>query len=173
MTPQIVPMTEADVDAVVAIESAASSKPWTAGVFVDELTQTATRSYEVARIDDIVVGFCGLLVVLDEGHITNIAVATRARRAKVASRLMLSAFDEAARRRVRAITLEVRASNAAAQRLYHQFGFVPAGVRRRYYDDNGEDAIVMWTEAIAGAAMVARLDMIKQTVLHQLGDVPA
>ena len=164
-------MTDYDIDAVVAIESASSSKPWTARVFIDELAQPDTRSYQVARIDDVVVGFCGLMFVLDEGHITNIAVAVAARRTRIASRLLLSAFDEAARRQVRAVTLEVRASNSDAQRLYHQFGFIPAGIRRRYYDDNGEDAIVMWSESIAGSAMTIRLNMIKQTDLNYCGDV--
>ena len=167
MTVALVPMTLADIDAVVAIESIAAPRPWTAGVFADELAQPQTRSYTVATVDGVVVGFCGLLVAADEGHITNIAVDPANRRSGIATRLVLDAFTEARQRGAWALTLEVRASNSGAQRLYHRFGFVPSGVRPRYYDDNGEDAIIMWTEAIADEAMRSRLDTIQQNLALQ------
>ncbi len=148
---------EEDLEAVLAIEIASAPHPWTAGIFADELAQGGTRRYVVALDDERVVGFCGLLLSLDEGHITNIAVDPTLRRRGYAHAMMLVIVRTAIARSLRALTLEVRVSNKAAIALYQRFGFAPGGVRPRYYPDNGEDALIMWAHDIDTAAYSQRL----------------
>jgi ribosomal-protein-alanine N-acetyltransferase len=116
----------------------------------------SSRAWVVARAGHRVVGFGGLMVVLEEGHITNEAVDPEFHRRHVATRMLLVLASEAVDRGVVDLTLEVRASNRAAQRLYQRFGFAPGGIRRRYYQDNGEDALVMWAHDIAASEAVDR-----------------
>ncbi len=148
---------EEDLEAVLAIEIASAPYPWTAGIFADELVQGGTRRYVVALDDLRVVGFCGLLLSLDEGHITNIAVDPTLRRRGYAHAMMLVTIRTAIAKSLRALTLEVRVSNKAAIALYQRFGFAPGGVRPRYYPDNGEDALIMWAHDIDTAAYSLRL----------------
>jgi [ribosomal protein S18]-alanine N-acetyltransferase len=148
---------EEDLEAVLAIEIASAPHPWTAGIFADELAQGGTRRYVVAIDDSRVVGFCGLLLSLDEGHITNIAVDPTLRRRGYAHAMMLVTVRTAIAKSLRALTLEVRVSNKAAIALYQRFGFAPGGVRPRYYPDNGEDALIMWAHDIDTAAYSLRL----------------
>jgi [ribosomal protein S18]-alanine N-acetyltransferase len=150
-------MDEADLDAVLAIEVASAPHPWTAGVFADELAQGGSRRYVVAIENDRVVGFCGLLIAVDEGHITNVAVDPTARRRGYAMALMLVVVRQAIAKSLRALTLEVRVSNKAAITLYQRFGFAPGGVRPRYYPDNNEDALIMWAHDIDTAEYGIRL----------------
>ena len=137
-----------DLDAVLAIEQASTPHPWTAGIFADELAQAESRRYVVAVEADHVVGFCGLLLSLDEGHITNVAVDPSLRRRGFAHEMMLATTRTAIAKSLRALTLEVRVSNSGAIALYQRFGFAPGGVRPRYYPDNGEDALIMWAHDI-------------------------
>jgi ribosomal-protein-alanine N-acetyltransferase len=136
---EIVAMQRRHVREVMPIEQGAYPTPWSRNVFESELQQVATgsRHYVVARRDRELVGYAGLWFV------TNIVVAPAARRSRVGTRLMLHLAARAIERGCVSWTLEVRASNHAAQELYRAFGFAPAGVRKRYYD-NTEDAIVMW-----------------------------
>jgi [ribosomal protein S18]-alanine N-acetyltransferase len=150
-------MEPGDLDAVLVIEQASAPHPWTAGIFADELAQAETRRYVVAVEDDRVVGFCGLLLSLDEGHITNVAVDPSLRRRGYAHEMMLVTVRTAIAKSLRALTLEVRVSNIAAIALYQRFGFAPGGVRPRYYPDNGEDALIMWAHDIDTAAYGTRL----------------
>jgi [ribosomal protein S18]-alanine N-acetyltransferase len=159
MSLRIEPMTLAHVDAVLAIEEASAPHPWTRGIFTDELAHADTRTYRVALISDEVVGFAGVLNQVGEAHITNVAVNPVFRRQGIARALMVELMKLAIERGASAATLEVRASNVGAQRMYHRFGFVPAGVRPRYYRD-GEDAVIMWAEAIDQPAYVNRLSGI-------------
>lgn len=138
------PMRKRHLDQILAIEARAYPNPWTRTVFENELAQGITRSYVVAQVGREVVGYCGVLYVVDEAHITNIAVDPRYHRMRIGTRLMAHAVRQAWDRRITGITLEVRMSNFAAQRLYQKFGFQPAGVRRGYYQDSGEDAMIMW-----------------------------
>ena len=153
---------------VMPIEQGAYPKPWSRPVFESELRQVASRSryYIVARDRSRrrrVVGYAGLWFVHepdgDQAHVTNIVVAPDARRMGVATRLMSALAGPAIDRGCVAWTLEVRASNIAAQELYRQFGFAPAGVRKRYYE-NTEDAIVMWCHDIQSEAYAQRLRSI-------------
>ena len=156
--PTIERMRHRHVGQILAIERSAYPKPWTAKVFHDELDQARAghRHYLVARIGRQVVGYAGLMFVADEAHITNVAVHPDHRRYGVASRLLVELAGVAIARGCTAWTLEVRASSVGAQRLYHSFGFVPAGVRTRYYEGT-EDAIVMWCQDIQTPAYAERL----------------
>jgi len=153
---------------VMPIEQGAYPKPWSRSVFESELRQVASgsRHYIVARDRSRrrrVVGYAGLWFVHepdgDQAHVTNVVVAPDSRRMGVATRLMTSLARTAIERGCVAWTLEVRASNTAAQELYRQFGFAPAGVRKRYYE-NTEDAIVMWCHDIHSEAYAERLQAI-------------
>ena len=156
--PTIERMRHRHVGQILAIERSAYPKPWTAKVFHDELDQARAghRHYLVARIGRQVVGYAGLMFVADEAHITNVAVHPDHRRYGVANRLLVELAGAAIARGCTAWTLEVRASSVGAQRLYHSFGFVPAGVRTRYYEGT-EDAIVMWCQDIQTPAYAERL----------------
>ena len=147
------------------IEHNAYPKPWSRAVFESELRQVASgdRYYVVARERSRgrpLVAYAGLWFVTDpdgdQAHVTNIVVAPDSRRTGVGTRLLASLARVAIERGCVAWTLEVRASNVAAQELYRAFGFVPAGVRKRYYE-NSEDAIVMWGHDIQTPEYRARL----------------
>ena len=152
------PMRKRHVDDVMPIERASYPKPWTAGTFTSELemAKRGQRSYLVARRAGTLVGYAGLMYVVDDAHVTNIAVAPAEQRRGVASRLLAELAWEALDRRCQAMTLEVRVTNTGAQELYRRFGFVPAGIRQRYYE-NTDDAIVMWCNDIDTSAYRDRL----------------
>ncbi len=168
MSFELRPMTVNDIAAVHAIEAAASSQPWTVGMFHDEVRQSDARSYTVAVFDGHVVGFVGLMLVLNEAHITNIAVDPSQRNARLGTRLLLHTTRGAIARGCQSLTLEVRVSNAAARTMYARFGFAPAGVRKAYYADNNEDALVLWAHDIDTAAYGVRLAGIAALVERDL-----
>lgn len=144
---EVAPMELRHVEAVAAIEAAASASPWSAGLFRGEFDVPAgSRTWLVALRDGDVVGFAGAMYVEDEAHVMNVAVDPGQRRQGI-GRVLFAALAAEASRRARHLTLEVRTSNVAARELYRQFGLAPAGVRRRYYPD-GEDAFVMWAHDI-------------------------
>lgn len=144
------------------IEQVAYPKPWSRAVFESELEQvrSGSRYYIVARRRRALIGYAGLWISPDptgaQGHITNIVVAADHRRRGVASRLLGSLAAVAIARGCVALTLEVRVSSTGAQELYRKFGFGPAGVRKRYYE-NTEDAIVMWCHDIQTDEYARRL----------------
>jgi ribosomal-protein-alanine N-acetyltransferase len=145
---EIVPMTEADIDDVLAIEQRASRSPWTRQVFVEELERAWARVelLRERRPGAPPLGFINYWLVRDEVHVLNLAVDPDARRQGHASRLMEHAIGYAHRQRCRYLTLEVRRSNAGAIRLYRKYGFRPVGVRPNYYLEDREDALVMLLE---------------------------
>jgi len=146
MTVSIRPMNRSDIPAVAELESEIYGQPWSPRVFFDELSME-NRRYLVATDDaGIVLGYCGLLIVEEDAHITTIAVAPGARGHQLGARLMLEIVEAALRADTRHLTLEVRVSNDAAQKLYERFGFDPVGRRKNYYKD--EDALVMWATDI-------------------------
>jgi [ribosomal protein S18]-alanine N-acetyltransferase len=152
------PMRRRHLSAVLPIERASYPRPWTEGVFRSEIERATAgdRYYLVARLGTQVVGYGGLMFALDEAHVTNVAVHADHRRRHLGTRLLGELVAEALRRSCTAMTLEVRVSNEAAQALYREFGFVPAGVRQRYYE-NVEDAIVMWCHDLADPAYRQRV----------------
>ncbi|HEY7440586.1 MAG TPA: ribosomal protein S18-alanine N-acetyltransferase [Acidimicrobiia bacterium] len=145
---RITPMRRRHLRSVLTIESQVYPRPWTMSLFLSELALSTTRAYYVAKIGRDVVGYVGLMVGVEEGHITTIAVDPRWQRHQVGTRLLLVAAREAIGRGARALTLEVRVSNRGAQDLYRRFGFVHAGVRKGYYAENNEDAVVMWAREV-------------------------
>jgi ribosomal-protein-alanine N-acetyltransferase len=148
LTVQITPMRRRHLRAVLGIEAQVYPRPWTMSLFLSELGLRASRAYYVARVGRDVVGYIGLMVGVDEGHITTIAVHPAWHRHGVGTRLLLVAAREAVARETRALTLEVRVSNKAAQALYRRFGFQAVGVRKGYYAESNEDAVVMWAHDI-------------------------
>jgi ribosomal-protein-alanine N-acetyltransferase len=118
-------------------------EPWTARMFWSELGQVDTRHYLVALDDGLIVGYAGLCDYPDEAFIQTLAVAQQAQGEGLGGLLLQALLDEAARRRKSRVSLEVRADNAPAQRLYARFGFRTAGLRRGYYQPSGTDAVVM------------------------------
>lgn len=161
---------------VLPIEAAAYPTSWSRNVFESELAQVAdgTREYVVAQIGRTVVGYAGLWFVGDpdgdQAHVTNIVVAESVRRVGVGSRLMLALAHAARARGCAAWTLEVRASSEGAQAMYRRFGFAPAGVRTKYYEDGygrREDAIVMWCHDLATDAYAARLAGIEAALIER------
>lgn len=157
---EIVPMRKKALRQVLAIESEIFPGPWSYGLFASEIALTSSRAYYVAQHHSTVVGYAGLMFGCGEGHVMTIGVAPFAQRHGVARRLLLTLAEEGIRHGVRALTLEVRLSNTGAQALYHEFGFVPAGVRKNYYPEVNEDALVMWAYDIDTPGYRARLDEI-------------
>lgn len=138
-------MTLDDVDAVHAIEEACFKTPWSKASFVREVTENACARYMVLREDGVAVAYAGVWFVLDEGHITNIAVRPDRRRIGYGERVTRAMIQLAADSGMNWMTLEVRRSNVAAQNLYHKLGFIDVGYRKRYYE-NTEDALIMALE---------------------------
>lgn len=164
---RIVPMQRRHLREVMPIEQSAYPTPWSRSVFESELDQVSggSRAYVVALRERQVVGYAGLWFVPDpdgpQAHVTNIVVASDARRGGVGSALLADLAERAIAHRCVAWTLEVRASSTGAQELYRGFGFAPAGVRKRYYD-NTEDAIVMWCHDIQSPEYRDRLRSIAE-----------
>ncbi|HNY67189.1 MAG TPA: ribosomal protein S18-alanine N-acetyltransferase [Bacillota bacterium] len=154
-------MTLADVDDVVEIERQSFPIPWSRAAFIDELTRNERALYVVIRDESgTMVGYGGMWLVCDEAHVTNIAVRSDRRRHGVGTAIMVGLMGFAQSKGADRMTLEVRVSNLPAQELYRGLGFVPAGVRPRYYIDNREDALIMWLDGISGAlqALCGRQD---------------
>lgn len=135
-------MTLEDVPAVHAIELKTFHTPWSYQSFVDEMTTNKCARYIVAEADGQVVAYAGAWLVFEEGHITNIAVDEAYRGQGIGLMVTRALLQYAANMGVQYMTLEVRRSNLAAQGLYKKLGFLELGVRKRYYEDNGEDAFL-------------------------------
>ena len=142
---------------IMAIERQVYPRPWSPNLFLTEMAESANRCYLVARVDREVVGYGGLICYGEEAHITNIAVDPLRHRQKIASRLLHDLIVEAVAIGAEAISLEVRVTNWGAQRLYGRFGFRPVGVRKNYYQEIGEDALIMWLDEIGDASYRRRL----------------
>lgn len=128
---------------VISIESRVYPRPWSASLFLSELTQRGTRSYLVARHRGEVVGYAGMMFTGFEAHVTNIAVDPAWHGLKIGSRLLLTLVTEAIARASTRISLEVRVTNGVAQSMYEKFGFESSGVRKGYYIETNEDALIM------------------------------
>ncbi len=133
-----------DIDSVVDIEKSSFPIPWTRGTFIAELKMNKLARYYVVEFRGKVVGYGGVWLIMDEAHITNIAIHPEYRGKGIGKRLVEGLIEEVLKINIHRITLEVRRSNTAAQALYKKLGFVPCGVRPEYYQDNREDAIIMW-----------------------------
>jgi ribosomal-protein-alanine N-acetyltransferase len=136
------------IDDVLAVEEASFTNPWTREMYLAELENRTISFCFLARNDEgRVVGFCSFWRVLDELHINNLAVLPEFRRTGIASALLGRVLAEGGKLGARRATLEVRRSNDAARLLYERFGFSTAGVRRGYYTNPVEDALILWRES--------------------------
>jgi ribosomal-protein-alanine N-acetyltransferase len=139
---------EADLDGVLEVEQESFTNPWTREMYAWELENRSVCHVYVLRTPDCAVaGFCALWLVLDEVHINNIAVRPQFRGQGLGTSLMQHVLKEAARLGARRVTLEVRASNVGARRLYERLGFTVTGTRPRYYSSPVEDALILWRDA--------------------------
>jgi ribosomal-protein-alanine N-acetyltransferase len=161
----ISPLRRRHLRAVLRIEKAVYPTPWSMGLYLAELSAPTGRTYLVARSGSRVVGYGGTMHVVDEAHVTTLAVHPHRHGRGIGARLLLALVRDAVAEGLTSLTLEVRADNAAAQALYRRFGLAPVGVRRGYYRPSGPapaaDAVVMGAEDIGGAAYGARLDRIE------------
>jgi ribosomal-protein-alanine N-acetyltransferase len=159
---EIVPMRRRHLPGVLRIERQVYPTPWSMSLFLRELG-AVRRVYRVARRvgHGEVLGYAGVIVVADEGHVATVAVDPAWHRHSIGARLLLDVTRGAMDEGATAMTLEVRASNSAAQALYHRFGYQPVGVRKNYYsNDGGEDALVMWAHDITDPPYDERLARI-------------
>jgi ribosomal-protein-alanine N-acetyltransferase len=150
-----------DLEAVQDIERASFTTPWPPHAYRSELESNRLATYLVVRAGDEVVAYAGMWLMVDEAHLTTFAVHPAWRRRRVGERLLVALLDLAVARRAREATLEVRLSNLAARRLYEKYGFRPVGLRPRYYSDDGEDALIMTTDAFDDARFADRLARLR------------
>ena len=149
MTVGLRPMRLADLTAVMELEEELfAPDTWTAAMYRDELAHTDTRWYLVAEDGETVVGYAGLIAYPDEAHVATIGVAGNRQGEGIGARLLDALLEEADRRRVPVVLLEVRADNELAQGLYRRRGFAEIGRRRGYYQPSGTDAVVMKREKL-------------------------
>jgi len=138
------PMSFEDIPTIVEIEKVSFPTPWTAESFNSELKDNFLARYYCLEVENRIIGYMGLWVVMGEAHITNIAVWPGSRGQGWGEFLMRNVMRQMIGCGVSNLTLEVRVSNESAQKLYKKLGFKAAGIRKRYYSDNHEDAIIMW-----------------------------
>ena len=141
---ETVPMTVNYIDDVLKVEENCFAIAWTREDFMREMTENKLAIYFVAKCDGKIVGYAGMWHVVTEGQITNVAVLEEYRKMGVGAALMEALINEAIKREMIGITLEVKISNYVAQRLYSKYGFKPEGFRKNYYKDTNEDAVIMW-----------------------------
>ncbi|GGE86081.1 ribosomal protein S18-alanine N-acetyltransferase [Priestia taiwanensis] len=138
------PMTLEDVDTVDSIEQVSFAIPWTREAFVGEVTTNPFAHYTVMECEGEIIGYCGLWIVVDEASITNIAILPSFRGKKLGELLLMHVMNYAKEHNATTLSLEVRISNEVAQNLYRKVGFCNGGIRKNYYSNNNEDALVMW-----------------------------
>ncbi|MCA1831651.1 MAG: ribosomal protein S18-alanine N-acetyltransferase [Actinobacteria bacterium] len=161
---ELSPMRRRHVRDVLAIERVVYPRPWSAALFFSEIAQRSSRYYLVAHLHKTLAGYGGLMCQQDEGHITTLAVRPEFQHQRIGSRVLFALVSEARQRGMASLALEVRVANWPAQRLYSWFGFRPVGVRKNYYSETGEDALVMWVDDMQGEEYGARLGRIEVAV---------
>jgi ribosomal-protein-alanine N-acetyltransferase len=160
----ILPMRRRHLRQVLKVEAQVYPRPWTLGLFMSELALRTTRVYIVAKADGVVVGYAGLMLTGDDGHVTTIATDPAWQRRGIGARLLLALSRAGMARECRGLTLEVRVSNEPAKAMYARFGYVPAGIRKGYYAETNEDALVMWAHDVDLPEYAERLRDIEATI---------
>jgi ribosomal-protein-alanine N-acetyltransferase len=135
-----------DAGSLAELDKACFSLPWSKNTFALELGKNRLSLYLVAEVDGQIAGYAGLWEVLDEGHITNVVVHPKHRRKGIGESLLSELFQISKTTGIKRYTLEVRASNKSAINLYKRLGFKAVGIRREYYSDNLEDALILWKD---------------------------
>ena len=153
-----------DIDDILSVEELCYVEHhWSYESFVSELNNQIS-SYKCAVIDNKCIGYMGIWKIIEEAHVTNLSVHPEYQNKKIAHRLLLNSIDECYKDKVKYITLEVRASNIKAIHLYEKFGFKSLGLRKKYYQDNNEDALIMWSENIFDKKYKDLYDNIKKEI---------
>ena len=137
-------MREEDIDQVLEVEHASFTTPWSREAFFNEIHNNKFAVYIVLEENDKIIGYCGTWIVIDEAHVTNIAILPEFRGKKLGGALLAKLMTTAREMGAKSMTLEVRVTNHVAQSLYRKFGFQNGGIRKKYYSDNQEDALIMW-----------------------------
>jgi len=146
---KIQPMQRSEVEDVLKIEEQAyGDHHWSKNSFYGELSNNLAHYYSAFNKDGELVGYAGSWQVIDEAHITTIAVKPEFKRKKIAEALLKRIVDDCYNCKIKYLTLEVRVSNVPAIKLYEKYGFKSLGERKGYYQNNNEDALIMWTENI-------------------------
>ena len=140
-------MNTLDIDGVLAVEQQAFTTPWSREGFVNEMSNELSYYLVLVEAGNII-GYAGMWLIVDEAHVTNVAILPEYRGRKLGEKLMAALLEHAKVRGATRMTLEVRASNEVAQGLYRKFGFTAQGRRRNYYTDTKEDALIMWCEKL-------------------------
>ncbi|WP_027399485.1 ribosomal protein S18-alanine N-acetyltransferase [Anaerovorax odorimutans] len=135
---------EKDIDEISKLDEICFTIPWSKESIEKEIKENKLALYLVVEVKNRIAGYAGLWMIVDEGHITNVAVHPDCRKKGIGESLVLEIFKETRKQGIKSYTLEVRFSNFAAIHLYEKLGFRKAGIRKKYYEDNGEDAIIMW-----------------------------
>jgi ribosomal-protein-alanine N-acetyltransferase len=155
-------MTLEDIPAVQAIERQIFLTPWPRNAYRREITQNRLATYLVLREAEEIVGYAGLWKMHDEAHVTTVGVRPQDQGRGYGMALMIALIDAAYAVDARWMTLEVRASNGGAMALYEKLGFKVIGRRRGYYTDDGEDAIVMWSDSLHAPAFMERFNRLRE-----------
>ncbi|MBV8345307.1 MAG: ribosomal protein S18-alanine N-acetyltransferase [Candidatus Eremiobacteraeota bacterium] len=155
-------MATSDVAAVTRIERACFSAVWPTDAFYNELSTNKLAHYFVGRYRDRVVGYGGIWVILEDAHVTTLAVDPEHRGRKFGELLLLRLVDEAIARGAAWMTLEVRESNTVAQRLYRKYGFTTVTMRTGYYSDDNESALIMWAGSLKSELYGNRLRVLRE-----------
>ncbi|NLY71684.1 MAG: ribosomal protein S18-alanine N-acetyltransferase [Clostridiales bacterium] len=135
---------ERDIDALATLDKLCFTLPWDRSSFEFEIKENLKAIYLVADYNGKIIGYAGIWVILDEGHITNIAVHPDFRNRGLGTRLLSELIELSERRGAKRHTLEVSVANHSAISLYNKFGFETAGKREKYYEDTNEDALILW-----------------------------
>jgi len=133
-----------DIEDILVVEKLSFSIPWSRDSFEKEIVDNNLAIYLVAKVNEKAVGYIGMWKVLNEGHITNVAVHPEFRHQGIGDQLVSELLSLCEKENIDLVTLEVRKSNQNAIKLYEKHGFVAEGIRKAYYQDNKEDAIIMW-----------------------------
>jgi [ribosomal protein S18]-alanine N-acetyltransferase len=137
-------MKEEDIDQILEVEHASFATPWSREAFYNEIYNNKFAVYIVLEEDERIIGYVGAWIVIDEAHVTNLAILPSYRGKKLGEALLRKMMTVAKDMGARSMTLEVRVTNNVAQSLYRKLGFQNGGIRKNYYTDNQEDALVMW-----------------------------
>jgi len=149
-----------DIPAIVAVERQCFVTPWSENAYHTELSNQCAEYY-VAWIGGTLAGYVGMWLIMDEVHITTLGVSPEYRGQKIGERLLARVLDTSREHSAQRVTLEVRKSNESARSLYRKYGFREAAIRKGYYSDNDEDAVIMWIDDIWAAPFVQILNRNK------------
>ncbi|MCL4449548.1 MAG: ribosomal protein S18-alanine N-acetyltransferase [Actinobacteria bacterium] len=164
-TLRLVQLRRRHLRAVMRIEQQVYPRPWSYGMFLSELGLKSSRFYQAGLLGNQLVGYSGLMFSDQEAHITTIAVDPSWYRYKIGTHLMLSMAHIAQYRGAHHLSLEVRVGNIPARSMYTKFGFQPVGIRKNYYPETNEDALVMWTQDINLPSYYRRLAELEASLL--------